>query len=251
MNNRIHCTDCPTKACFVQQHCSSDWIIKLDQSNEQLNYKRGQYFFHEGSRVFGLYFIQHGKVKVISTGINNKEQIVRLATDGHVVGHRGYGAETYPIGAVALEDTVACFLDNEILYEAFMNNPKFTYALMMFYSFELRKTEIRQRHLAQMSTREKVADSLLYLKNIFGISASDGTLNVILSRQEIADISGTTPEQVIRELTDFEEESLIAKDGKKIRLLKVDGLAKIIARHNLNRYSEALKDHEQKVFRLS
>jgi CRP-like cAMP-binding protein len=163
---------------------------------------------------------------------------VRLATVGHVVGHRGYGHETYPIGAIAMEDTLACFLDNDILYDAFMNNPKFTYALMMFYASELRKTEIRQRHLVQMSIREKVADSLLYLKEIFGMNTKDKSLNVIMTRQEIADIAGTSAEQVMRTLTEFENESLIAKQGKKIIFLNQKGLNKIIANHNKEGYSE-------------
>ena len=191
-NNVISCTNCKTKNCFVQQYCSPRWISIIDERKNQELYQRRQYLFREGSRVFGLYFVQEGKVKVISTGMSGKEQIVRFATDGHVVGHRGYGSETYPIGAVALEDTIACFLDNDVLYDAFMNNPKLTYSMMMFYSFELRKTEIRQRVLAQMTIREKIADTLLHLKETFGLDEKKKSLNVILSRQELADIAGTT-----------------------------------------------------------
>ncbi len=239
MEGQINCSDCTNKLCYIQQHCSPNWVSILSASKNQLWYKKGQYIFREGDRIFGLYFVERGKVKIISTGLNNKEQIVRLATTGHVIGHRGYGSETYPIGAVALEDTQVCFLDNEIIYDAFMNNPKFTIALMMFYSFELRKTEIRERHLAQMTIREKIADTLLYLKEIFGMNSADGSLSATLSRQEIADIAGTSAEQVIRELSDFESEKLIAKNGRKLLLLNVDGLFKIVAAHNRNRYSAA------------
>ncbi len=211
----------------------------ISEAKNQLWYKKGQYIFREGDRIFGLYFIERGKVKIISTGLNNKEQIVRLAVTGHVIGHRGENHETYPIGAVALEDTQLCFLDNDIVYEAFMNNPNLTFSLMMFYSSELRKTEIRERHLAQMSIREKIADTLLYLKEIFGMNSTDGSLNAVLSRQEIAEIAGTSVEQVIRELTDFENEKLIIKQGRKIILFDVDGLVRIVAPHNKNRYSSA------------
>lgn len=232
MNYKISCLDCSNKQCFVQQYCFSDWVTKIDQSKNQTLYKKGQYLFREGDRVFGIYFIQHGKVKVVSTGFNNKEQIVRLATDGHVVGHRGYGSEIYPIGAIAMDDTLACFVENKILYDAFMTNPKFTYALMMFYSVELRKTEIRLRRLAQMNIREKIADTLLYIQDIYGIDPNDKSLNAIVNRQEMADIAGTTAEQVTRQLTDFEKEKLIAKHGKKVLMLDVDKLKTIIAGHD-------------------
>ena len=190
-------------------------------------------------------------MKVISTGMNGKEQIVRLATDGHLVGHRGYGSETYPIGAVALEDTLGCFLDNEMMYDAFMNNPKLTYAMMMFYSFELRKTEIRQRLLSQMTIREKVADTLLYLKEVFGLDTKNKGLNVNLSRQEIAGIAGTTAEQVTRILTEFEEELLIEKRGKKILLHNEKGLEKMIAAHIMNRQAGSWKKYEMEFLHFA
>ena len=231
-----HCSDCSSKNCFVQRFCNPTWVGIINQSRTHSLYKKGQYIFREGDRVFGLYFLQHGKVKVVSTGLNGREQIVRLAADGHVLGHRGFGAETYPVGAVAMEDTWLCFLDNATLQDAFVHNPEFTYSLMMFYSTELRKTEIRLRWLSQMSLREKVAECLLTISKIFGVNKQDGSLNVVLSRQEMADLAGTTAEQVTRELTNFENELLIAKAGKRIVLLNTPGLLKIIANHNVDNY---------------
>lgn len=251
MKDVIHCSTCKTKSCFVRQYCSQEWINIIDVSKNQEFYKRGEYLFREGSRVFGLYFLQQGKVKVISTGMNGKEQIVRLATDGHVIGHRGYGIETYPIGAVALEDTLACFLDNDMLYNAFMSNPKLSYAMMMFYSFELRKTEIRQRILAQMTIREKTADTLLLLKEIFGVDEKDKSLNVTLSRQEIAGIVGATAEQVTRILSEFEEESLIEKKDKTILLLDEKGLDNIIAAHPMNGHTGSWKNYEMEFLHFN
>ncbi len=235
MEKQISCITCETKSCFIIQHGSAEWISIIDICKNQELYERGQYLFREGSRVFGLYFIQQGKVKVISTGLNGKEQIVRLASTGHVVGHRGFGFEVYPIGAVALEDTIACFVDNDKMYEAFMNNPRLTYAMMMFYSLELRKTEIRQRLLAQMTMREKVAETLLHLKETFGLDSKKNTLDILLSRQEIADMLGSTPEQVTRILSEFEDLRLIRKEGKQIHILNEKGLYDIIAAHSMNR----------------
>ncbi len=231
-----HCCHCSTNCCFVQDFCSSTWVGIINQSRNSSLYQKGQYIFREGDRVFGLHFIQQGKAKITSTGLNGREQIVRLAKSGHILGHMGNGSETYPVGAVAIEDTWICFLDNTTLNDAFLNNPKFTYNLMLFYATELRKTEIRLRHLAQMTIKEKVAECLLTLKKTFGERTEDGSLNVTLCRQELADIAGTNAEQVTRELTDFENQLLIAKSGKRIIVLDSDGLLNIIAHHNINKY---------------
>ena len=228
----LDCISCSNSSCFVQKFCVPTWVGIINHSRNFGMYKKGEDIFREGERVFGIYFIQHGKVKVVSSGFNGRTQIVRLASDGHILGHRGFGAETYPVGAIALEDTWVCFLDNATLSDAFLNNPQFTYELMMFYSTELRKTEIRLRYLAQMTLREKIASCLLSLIDIFGVR-EDGVLNVVLSRQDMADIAGTNAEQVTRELSELEGEFLIKKQGKMIRILDMDGLIDIVASHNI------------------
>ena len=197
------------------------------------SYSKGQHIFREGDRVFGLFFIKEGRVKIVSSGFNNREQIARLATNGHIIGHRGYGNELYPVSAIALDETYVCFVDNSTIYDAFMNNAKFTYELMLFYSTELRKAELRLRYLAQMTMREKIAGALLYMLDIFGEDEQDGSLNVSLSRQELADLAGTTAEQVSRELTSFEKESIIAKHSRKLILLNHEELNKILSSHNM------------------
>jgi CRP-like cAMP-binding protein len=186
------------------------------------SYSKGQHIFREGDRVFGLFFIKEGRVKIVSSGFNNREQIARLATNGHIIGHRGYGNELYPVSAIALDETYVCFVDNSTIYE-----------LMLFYSTELRKAELRLRYLAQMTMREKIAGALLYLLDIFGEDEQDGSLNVSLSRQELADLAGTTAEQVSRELTSFEKESIIAKHSRKLILLNHEELNKILSSHNM------------------
>lgn len=118
-----------------------------------------------------------------------------------------------------------------------MNNPKFTYGLMMFYSRELRKMEERMKNLAQMNIREKIAESLLLVYENFGLNSSK-ELNVPFTREDIANIAGTTAEQVVRQITDFEEEGLIAKSGRKIALLDINGIRRIILDHNLHSVNE-------------
>src|ERR1035437_9977893 len=113
MITKICCNECNNTICLIKQYCLPIWIKKIEQNKIQMEYKAGDYIFREGDRVHGIYFIKHGKVKVISTGINNKDQIVRLAADGHILGHRGYAGEIYPVSAVALSDITVCFRDND------------------------------------------------------------------------------------------------------------------------------------------
>ena len=228
MKKNVSCSDCSNNNCFILQHCSPVWLNTLSQAKYQFTQKKGQYIFIEGNPVFGIYFIKAGKVKVTSIGHRNKEQIVRLAKDGHILGHRGLGDDFYPVSAVAMGDTTLCFFENKVLTEAFMANPKLTYGLMIFYSQELRKAEARMKHLTQMNVREKTADALLFIKEAFGLNADGQTLDVTISREELADLAGTSVGQIIHNLSDFEKEKIIVKKGKKIQILdekKLSGIA--------------------------
>jgi len=227
----VTCTACENRNCFIKK-CSSDWINRLSSVKAPVTFRRGEYIFREGDQVAGVYFILKGNVKVISTGLNGKEQIVRLATDGHILGHRGYGGEYYPIGAVSLEASRICFFDNEILYEAFQANFDFLYGIMMFYSGELRKSELRTKFFGQMTVDEKVAYALFYIVRMFGLNSRDQTINLVMSRSEIASIIGTNADQVSRSVNFLKSNKIIDTLGKQIKLLDPDGLEKLFSHYS-------------------
>lgn len=227
----ISCEVCENTHCLIQQHCSPEWNQKIDQRKAQIFFKQNQDIIHEDSPILGVFFIQSGKVKVYSTGLNQKQQIVRFASPGHLLGHRGFEKELYPIGAKTMDDSVVCFVENEILDDLFEGNPKFVAELMKFYSRELRKMENRMKSLGQMNTREKISEALLLLCEAFGLNEKN-KLNVPFTREDIANIAGTSAEQVMTQLTGFEEEGLISKVGRKIKILNLEGLQNIIAKYH-------------------
>ena len=226
---KIECSDCNAD-CFIKQ-CSREYISLINEKNNQVVFGKGQYVFREGDPVSGIYFIQHGKVKVTSSGHMDREYVVRLAGDGHILGHRAYGRETYTINAVTLEESRICFIDNDNLYDAFKANFEFLYNIMMFYSQELRKSEQRTKNFAQMTVEEKVIFTLLYIIEIFGFNKEENTINASLSRQDIADIAGTNADQVSRIIAFLKKEKLVSTQGKKIHIKNYEGLKKSISRY--------------------
>jgi CRP-like cAMP-binding protein len=239
MSKKIICKKCSNSACFIKKHCSSDWLKRIELKKIQIEHQAKDIIFREGGYMEGVYFIQQGKVKVVAKGANNKEQIVRMAIDGQILGHRGSGDDKYPISAIALCDTTVCFIDNDTLYDAFMEIPKLTLQMMEFYSRELRRTEIRMKYLTQMNVKEKIAESLLFLKQVFGIKPNDGTINVCLTRCEIASMIGVTAEQISRDIGVFEKKKLIKKKGRfGIKLVDENGLHDIVRKYGIEQYVE-------------
>jgi len=213
------CNDCLNYNCLIksnqQNFSNSDFL----ENKNNLKLKKGQQFIIEGTPVNGLFFILSGTVKVFRTGINGREQIVRFAKEGEIIGHRGFGTqEYYSIGATV------------ILQKVLINNPEFTYDFMLFYANELNRSESKVKSISQMTVRERVIDTLLYIHRKF--DDLDGFINLTLSRKEYADYAGTTEQQVIRVFSALKKEGLINAQGKKIGIVDIESLKREINEHN-------------------
>lgn len=228
---KADCHTCVNENCLIKKHITNEDVLKIIDKKQSFTCKKSQQFILEGAPMHGLFFIFKGKAKVTKTGIFGREQIVRFAKDGEIIGHRGFGSEkSYPIGATALEKTTLCNFTNKILMEVLHKAPELTFDLMLFYAKELNNSESKVRKIAQMSVREKVIDTFLYLHRKFGQTGEH--LNITLSRKDIADFAGTTEEQVIRVISSLKKENFIYTDGKKIGIVDVQLLKKEIAEHN-------------------
>lgn len=232
LKSKIPCELCSNQNCIIKKNLSSDLLQELVKEKNTLISKKGQHFILEGTPVNGLFFIQKGKAKVLKTGIYGKEQILRFVTDGEIIGHRGFAiSKNYTISASSIEDTVLCNFSNETLKKMLHNIPSLTYEFMLFYAEELNRSETKVKTIAQMTVREKVIDTLLYIHRKFKDNPK-GFINIQLSRKEIADFSGTTEEQVIRTISSLKKDKLLQTQGKKIKILDLINLRKEISEHN-------------------
>jgi CRP-like cAMP-binding protein len=208
--------ECDVNSCFMCQNCLPQWRPAIAAGKKNFKLKKGEVIFNEGDTVKGVYFVYEGVVKVHKKWGAEKELIIRFASNGAIFGHRGLGGNNlYPISATALKDSIICFLDIDFFESTLRVNAGFTYNLMMFLASELQESEKKMRNLAHMPVKGRVAQALISLQNQFGIK-EDGSVNIELSRQDLASFTGATYETVFRVLTDMLKEGIIEQAGKKI-----------------------------------
>ncbi|OFY64515.1 MAG: hypothetical protein A3H98_08355 [Bacteroidetes bacterium RIFCSPLOWO2_02_FULL_36_8] len=204
----------------------------IDKKKEVGRYQRKQVIFHEDNIVRGAYFIFTGKVKIYNTGKGGKEQIVRLVSSGELFGLRSDTETNYLVSSIALDDCVLCFIEKSLLDNMLKENNDFAVQLLNFYIREMSFLELRLKHLVQLSSAEKVAEALLMMKKKYGVLSPKGILlDVRISRQDIADIAGTTGTEAIRVLAKFRQEKIIEDKGDKIVLLKHEKLLELLLMH--------------------
>lgn len=187
--------------------------------------ERGEAVFSEGQYPRGLHCIHHGHVKLVRYGRDGREQIIRFAGAGDTIGYAAMiTAQPYTISAIAVEPSAVCFVPNENIHRYLRDNPHLCLRVLQLMSHELQNTERRVVDLAQKSVRERVAEALLVLRSTFGTDDDGETLNMPLTREEIADIVGTAPESLIRMLSEFKADHVIETVGRRIRVKNVDAL---------------------------
>jgi CRP-like cAMP-binding protein len=184
--------------------------------------------FYEGNQPQGLYCISSGKVKIHKLGDDGKEQIVRLAKDGSIIGYRSLlSNENYFATATAIEDTVVCFFPKAVYLNLLLNNSSFSMKTIQMLSSDLKIAEQMITNMAQKHVRERMAETLLLLKEFFGTEDDKATINTILTREDIGSIAGTTTETSIRVLSDFNKNKIIKLNGKKIKIINPKELTRI------------------------
>ena len=201
--------------------CLSDQQMELfNQRKDCLFFPKGQPVFNEGSYPLGIYGIDKGKVIVEDSGDDGKMQILRLAKAGDLLGYRAlFCHEKYNASAVAIEDSNLVFIPKDVFFEVLSSNMKLAMGIIQLLTNDLKQAENHLTELAQRPVRERLARGLLFLKETYGFEENSDTINVLLTREEIADLVGTATETTIRLLSDFKSEEIIGFVGKKIRII--------------------------------
>ncbi|WP_245994950.1 Crp/Fnr family transcriptional regulator [Mangrovibacterium diazotrophicum] len=202
-------------------------FVQLNYDKTCSLYKKGSIIYREGSRLTGFYCVTKGILKIYKTGIDGKEQIIRFAKKGEIVAYRSLlSQELACTTSKVIEEAVLCHIPYQTLLYLIQNNWEFSHHMLQIVCKELREANDYITDIAQKTVRERLAEVLLLLKESFDLDNSN-TLQISLTREELANIVGTATESVIRLLSEFKQDKLIELQGRKIKLLDVNALTKV------------------------
>jgi len=220
-----HCETCLPRLHSMFGVLSQEELTRLELHKGCNFHRSGQVLFYEGDYPSGLYCINRGKVKLSRMGEAGREQIVRLTREGDSVGYRALVSGTpFELTATVIEDASICFIPRQTFNLLITNSPTLTGRIIRQLTQDLARAEQKQVSLAQKQVRERLAETLLVLREFYGLEDDHRTLRSRLSREDIANYVGTATETVIRLLSEFSKEGLIVLDGKKIRIADIKAL---------------------------
>ena len=178
--------------------------------------RRKDVIFSEGDQSRWLYAVFEGKVKITKLSQEGKEIIIEVIGPGEVFG--GVAAIRglpYPANALAMEDCVLLKISREDLLGILGRFPALSMSIFEELGIRLERSHETMKQIALDNVMSRVASLLLTLAGRSGRETPDGTMiGLKLTRQEIAEMVGTTVETSIRTMSHLKKSGVIAeKDG--------------------------------------
>jgi CRP-like cAMP-binding protein len=219
-----NCRQCIIKRFNALKCLTHEELEKFSDHKTSLVIKKGENLMTEGSTINGLYCIKDGKGKLTKLNTNGKEQIIKFVKSGDILGQRSIlSEELVGLNAIALEDMHVCFIPKGDILDTIRENNNFSLQLMRNISHQLNEANTSISQMAQKPVKDRLAETLLQLETIFGVDNED-CIDIILTREEIANTIGTATESAIRLLSNLKKDGVIDLIGKKIRIINKNSL---------------------------
>ena len=199
-----------------------------DEDYDQLQCKKGQFIYCEGSTPLGAHFVNKGKVKISRIGSDGKEQIMRIATPGEMLSYTDLISNTrYTTSAKALEDGSLLFIPKQDFWNTMKEQNKLYEQFVQMLSKDLTEAEERITDLAYKPVRGRLADALVSLAKKFNKNEHLGNMSIHITRSDLACFVGTAKETVNRLVSEFRKEQIITTEGTRINIVNLQKLKSI------------------------
>lgn len=219
----------------VAKTIAKQWGELTDEQVELLakniyvdGYKKNDVIYESQDYPRVMFCLIQGKVKICKDGLYGRSQILRVLKPYAFFGYRAHFAqEDYKTDGIALEDCQVAKIPNEITDQLIQENKDIAMFFINMLSILLGASDDRIISLTQKHLRGRLAESLISLKDKYGFREDGNTLDVSMSREDLANMSSMTTSNAIRTLSSFAQEDIIELCGKKIRFLNEKELEKI------------------------
>jgi CRP/FNR family transcriptional regulator, nitrogen oxide reductase regulator len=204
----------------------------LDEVKAAAQMKRvgaGATFFREGDPASSFFVLDSGSVKLTQLTPEGHQVVMRLVGPGDAFGGvAAFGGGTYPITAEAVTDAAALEWPGNVMTRLMERHPRLALNALQFVAARLHEMEVRYRQLATEKVERRVARALLRLVQQAGRPIEAGVLiDLPLSRDDIAQMTGTTLYTVSRIVSRLETDGLLDAGRQRVVIRDPKALARI------------------------
>ncbi len=199
-----------------------DLIGELNKIAVKQVYEKGEMIFWEGDQSQGFYLVLEGLIKIYKLSGEGKEQILQFIKPGQTFGEVVvFFGRAFPAHAEAVQKSIVLFFPRQDFRELIRENPELALMMLAILSERLRRFTIQVENLSLKEVPSRLAGYFLYLSQK---EAKDDTIELDISKGQLASLLGTVPETLSRILRRMAEHGIIEVKGRQIRLLDIPNL---------------------------
>jgi len=220
-------TELHAKICNICINSSNSVFKPLNKEEKNLlrdnmtviKYRKNEAIYKEGDKPHGLICLAEGNAKIFKAGVGKRSQIVRLAKPVGFIGYRAmFAQENHIASAVAITNCTVCVVKAETVHTLLKSNFDFSIHIIKALATDLGISNRRTVTLTQKHIRGRLAEALLVLVDTYGYEEDEATIDVYLSREDLANLSNMTTSNAIRTLALFANEEIIELVGRRIKI---------------------------------
>ncbi|MGE0088488.1 MAG: Crp/Fnr family transcriptional regulator [Bacteroidales bacterium] len=219
-----NCKDCIYRSWAFKNLSADDLRLINDRKNERF-YRKGEKICTENEPISSFMYLQNGLVKLYKTETNDREHIISIARPKDFIGLLSiFSNKTQVYSITAIEDSVVCFVDLEIIKNLIKTNGVF--AIDFFEKISAIADSVIKTRI-DINTRQ-LRGRIAYILLLFAEQIyTSQRFSLPISRKEIAELIDMSTENVIRVLSEFRKDKIIQIEGKDIEILDLKRLEKI------------------------
>jgi CRP/FNR family transcriptional regulator, nitrogen oxide reductase regulator len=218
------------KQVVVFQNATEDELQLILKNSIRRSIEENEYFFLQGDTAKYLYVLINGQVKLMQSNPHGQQVNLRTIHPWQMFGALGAVRKeaTYPATAQALEDSSTLAIESGFLHKMLEASPHISLGMMTLMTSYIQEMQTRYRELATERVEQRVANALIRLAGQSGVrSEKEAVIVLSFSRQDVAEMTGTTLFTVSRLFSEWERHGTIETGRERIRILKPHDLVRI------------------------
>jgi len=203
----------------------------LDRAKTCNVYDPGQVVFYEGNACLGIHCVESGTLKLRKSSPNGEDVVVGLAEPGDVLGYLAYFSDGgHRVTAEAVTPCRICFVDRAVVKALLQRNPALGLAFLKRIAGDAERSEDDRVRALSLSLRARAAHLLLVLKDRSATADDEGrlTIELPLTRRDLAAMLGTRPETLSRLIRSFESEGIAQFGAREVVVPDLDALLDVL-----------------------
>ncbi|MFU8862161.1 MAG: Crp/Fnr family transcriptional regulator [Cyclonatronaceae bacterium] len=213
------------------QSLDSESLQQVNGKFSASHFAAGQPIYYQGEKATLMRVVVYGAVKLIRDTEEGKEILVDMLKPGEYFGSLStLGEDNYSETAITQSDACILAIGNREFRSIMSSIPAVAVAVLDITAEKLNTAREQIHHLTSLSVEKRIAHILLKLSDKFGEEKEVGLLlQLPLSRNDLADMAGTSTETASRVMSRFQQEGIITSGRQWVAVQNPDALSDVIS----------------------